>query len=134
MRRLNKQVDKEVTRRHSKEIQQGDIGNAKSTHQHRKTAPIMLSEEKSKPRSLKRKESTIMEAKRKLNESSPHTRPRNGRQTSPKIARNQIFLNTEDNVFKQHIGNNASDQPNYLEEGVETDDFLDLTIGNFFSF
>lgn len=75
-----------------------------------------------------------MEAKRKLNESSPPTRPKNDRQISPKIARNQIFLNTEDNVFKQHIGNNALDQPNYLEEGVENDDFLDLTIGNFFSF
>jgi hypothetical protein len=94
----------------------------------------MLFEEKFKPRPLKRKESSIMEAKRKLNESSPPTRPRIGRQSSPKIARNQIFLNTEDNVFKQHIGNNSSDQPNYLEEGVENDEFLDLTIGKFFLF
>jgi hypothetical protein len=91
MRRLNKQVDKEVTRRRSQENQQADIGNANSTHQHRKTAPIILSEEKPKPRPLKKRESTIMEAKRKLNDSSPPTRPRNGRQTSPKIARNQIF-------------------------------------------
>ena len=72
-----------------------------------------------------------MEAKRFLNETTEPDRSQVKKQLSPKIARNQIFLNTEDNVFKQNIGNKASEQPNYLEEEDEND-FLDLTISNFF--